>query len=878
VSSAPIIEPVADAGGPAEQPDPFFDLAEDPCCILGLEDGAFIRVNRAWTEAFGWPAAQLTGQLLAGLAHPDDRPALTAALRAAGGGAGDERVVARLRGSHGNHLEVAWKLRGSDTVLFVTGRLRDEVPVEQELVDFVFGAVGAGVCRVSADGRIAGVNDRYVELVGVPRDELVGSFPPQAGADPLERSDTLDVAAAARNGEARRAARDLTCGDGLRRRFELVGLPLPGPANARADALVAIRGLEREHAVAQELESSGRWLRDLAAVAGQAVWIGDAAGDAEWIDPRLTRMVGVPAEALLARSFETLVPVALRGQVRAALDGARRERVTREIETRLASSDGAEMAVVVRFHPVPDEHGRHSAVVATVARVGSGRRDDEQSSTQTDLLDVLGAAVMALDKRGRIVHWNEAARRLSGFTRADAEGQPGMALLMPDTAPADTRVMLDALRDARLWQGTVAMRRKDGLSIPVHVHVVRPASSRGSLSAVAVAIDMSEHKETESRLEDARGYLSAVVNSMAEGLFALTPDARIAYMNENAEKMLGWRLSEVKGRYMHATVHYQRADGSGYPAHDCPMVRAAKNGQTTSAKEDHLTRKDGSLVPVEWTATPIRTARGSRGTVVLVRDISHRPADRQRAENELEGLAWVSRIRDALDNDRLILYAQPIVDVATRSAVQHELLLRMLVDGEVVAPGEFLPHAESHGLIGQIDRWVVMQGANLAAAGRTVQINLSAQTISDATIAGDVERILRESGADPANVVFEITEKALHEQEEAAHAFADAMHRIGCELALDDFGTRYGGFKYLKRLPVRYLKIDNEFVGDLLEDESSVHVVSAVVDLAHAFGHKTVAEGVEDEATLDRLRSLGVDLAQGYLLGRPAPVRDVLGR
>jgi PAS domain S-box-containing protein len=863
-------------GAPLES-DAFFGLSEDLCCVLRADDGVFVGVNSAWTQILGWPTAQLEGQQIAGLLHPDDEPAMAAATRTAAGGAPDQRVSTRVRAAGGGYVGVAWKLRSDGPTLLAIGRVEEHAAIEYELIDFVFAAVGAGVCRLSADGRIVAVSDHYCELLGVSRGALIGSFPPQAGSDPTERTSMLDVAAAARNGDARRAAVEITRGDGSRVMFGLVGLSLPGPAQPGADALVVVRDLAREERAGQELEDTRRWLRDVAASTGQGVWIGDAAGDAEWVDPQLARMLGVLPASVLARSFEMLVPVALRGQVRAALDGARRERITREIETRLTSSDGAEIPAVVGFHALPGDQGRNGAIVATVTRINGSRPDDAAVSKQTELLDVLGAAVMALDKRGRIVHWNEAARRLAGFTAAEAEGQPGVPLLMPDAAPAERAAMRDALDSVGSWQGPITMRRKDGVAIPIHAHVVRPQSRHGAFAAVAVAIDMSQHKDTESKLEDARGYLSAVASTMAEGLFALTPDGRLAYMNENAERMLGWRLEEVKGRYMHSAVHYQRPDGSGYPAHECPMLRAAQAGQTISVAEDHLTRKDGTLIPVEYTTAPIRTARGSRGTVVVVRDISHRRAEQQRAETELEGVAWVSRLRDAIDNDRLLVFAQPIVDMATGVTDRYELLVRMLVDGDVVAPCEFLPHAEENGLIGEIDRWVVHQAAKLAASGTAVQLNVAAQSIADPTLVADVGRILRETGADPAKLTFEITEAALLTEEDATRAFAEAATRLGCQLALEDFGTRYGGFAHLKRLTVQYLKIDIEFVRDLLEDESSAHVVKAIVDLAHSFGQKTIAEGVEEPETLERLRSLGVDFAQGYLIGRPAPVRELIG-
>jgi EAL domain-containing protein (putative c-di-GMP-specific phosphodiesterase class I) len=214
--------------------------------------------------------------------------------------------------------------------------------------------------------------------------------------------------------------------------------------------------------------------------------------------------------------------------------------------------------------------------------------------------------------------------------------------------------------------------------------------------------------------------------------------------------------------------------------------------------------------------------------------------------------------------------------VATGSVVQHELLLRMLLDGDVVAPGDFLPHAESHGIITEVDRWVLQRAARLAAEGATVQLNISNRSIGEPALVAEVDRVLKATGADPSKLVFEMTECALLGDERASRKFADAMHALGCRLALDDFGSGYAGLSHLKHLPVQYLKIDVEFVRDLLEDKASRHVVGAVVDLARRFDLQTIAEGVERMETLDLLRELGVDYAQGYALGRPGPVRDVL--
>jgi len=287
--------------------------------------------------------------------------------------------------------------------------------------------------------------------------------------------------------------------------------------------------------------------------------------------------------------------------------------------------------------------------------------------------------------------------------------------------------------------------------------------------------------------------------------------------------------------------------------------------------------KDGSELPVEIASVPFETEDGVRGSVVVFSDITERLAGEQRMRDEMEALAWVGRVRDALDEERFVLYAQPIVDVQSGCAVQHELLLRMIdTDGSIIAPGEFLPAAEEYGLIVEIDRWVMRQAIGLAAQGHAVELNLSARSISAPDLIDDFKTELERTGADPSLLVVELTETALLEDEKGAALFMERIGALGCQLALDDFGTGYGGFRYLKSLPVDLLKIDIDFVRDLPTNEASQHVVKAVVNLARDFDQRTVAEGVEDEATMHLLRDFGVDYAQGYAIARPMPVHEVL--
>lgn len=253
--------------------------------------------------------------------------------------------------------------------------------------------------------------------------------------------------------------------------------------------------------------------------------------------------------------------------------------------------------------------------------------------------------------------------------------------------------------------------------------------------------------------------------------------------------------------------------------------------------------------------------------------LSERKARQESVEHSVEEHALVKRIEDALAQERLLLYAQPIVDLGTLEVVQRELLLRVReLDGSVVGPGSYLPVAERCGLIGGIDRWVIRRGTEIAATGCPVQVNVSAHSISDRTVLSHIESCIEQTGADPTLLVFEITETALVRDEGAARAFAERLHSLGCKLALDDFGTGYGAFTFLKQLPIDYLKIDVEFVSDLASNTASRHVVQAVVALARAFSLQTVGEGVEDAETLTLLRELGVDYAQGYHIARPAPL------
>jgi PAS domain S-box-containing protein len=235
------------------------------------------------------------------------------------------------------------------------------------------------------------------------------------------------------------------------------------------------------------------------------------------------------------------------------------------------------------------------------------------------------------------------------------------------------------------------------------------------------------------------------------------------------------------------------------------------------------------------------------------------------------GFTWLEEIRSAIDDHRLVLHSQPIIPL-TGGRHSEELLIRMIGrDGQLVSPAAFVPPAEQFGLIVDIDRWVVTQALQLAGAGRAVEVNLSAQSLGDEEIRGAVELAVA-NGVRPELLTFEITETAAARNLDDAKEFSQALVELGCAFAIDDFGTGFGSLIYLRHLPITRVKIDVQFVCDMLSNPGDERVVSAIVSTARSLGQETVAEGVEDGATLQRLTEIGVDYAQGFHIQRPAPL------
>lgn len=242
-------------------------------------------------------------------------------------------------------------------------------------------------------------------------------------------------------------------------------------------------------------------------------------------------------------------------------------------------------------------------------------------------------------------------------------------------------------------------------------------------------------------------------------------------------------------------------------------------------------------------------------------------------------IQWLQRLQSALKDNRFHLYHQPIVAAYGQDGggPAMEVLVRLQDEaGHEIPPSEFVKAAERYRLMGLVDRWVVQttlavlgRGAIPVPSNRSVAINISGQTLGDAQFLEFVVECLDSTGVNPAQVCFEITEGAVVANLDHARRFVGVLHGMGCQFALDDFGSGVGSFSNLKNLPMDYLKIDGSFMRNLERDSVNQAMVTAMIKLARTLHFKVIAEQIEDVATLDTARRMGVDYLQGFAVGRP---------
>jgi len=254
-------------------------------------------------------------------------------------------------------------------------------------------------------------------------------------------------------------------------------------------------------------------------------------------------------------------------------------------------------------------------------------------------------------------------------------------------------------------------------------------------------------------------------------------------------------------------------------------------------------------------------------------------------------MLWISRLNEAFERDYFRLYAMPIVHLHAGQESHDEVLIRIRNSrGELILPGAFIPAAERYDMMGSIDRWVIRAvcrhimsvrdslppldalAESCRRAPALYSINLSGMSLADTSLQQYITGQFVQFEIAPEQICFEITETAVIANLPKAQAFMHQLKMLGCRFSLDDFGSGFSSFGYLKALPVDYLKIDGLFVRDIASNAINRAMVKAINEVGHVMGIKTVAEYVENDVTLTVIRELGVDYAQGYAVGNVRPL------
>jgi PAS domain S-box-containing protein len=530
----------------------------------------------------------------------------------------------------------------------------------------------------------------------------------------------------------------------------------------------------------------------------------------------------------------------------------------------------------VQITPVRGDDGATTSIVAVIQDVTDRQATlDDLSRSEARLREcerMVGVGSWELTPETGAISYSEGYARLLGLAPGD---QLDVASFMTMVHPEDHQILTSAMTEClqtgsaqcehRVICRSGAVRTFEASSEVVRAQPGRPEYFRGGV------LDITEQREAEvERLEAVSMFRQGFDSAQIGMVLTDAKTGRCVRVNDTMCAMLGRSREQLIGVAFDSVIHPD----------DLPGLHADRRGildgssPTVQQHELRYARADGTAGWAAINAAPVYSAAGSLQAVFSqVIDITARKEHEAQFADEVNDALWLGRIRNAIDDDRLVLYGQPIVDLLTGETVQHELLIRMRgEDDSIIAPGEFLPIAERYGLISEIDRWVIRQAVDRAARGEATEFNLSGASIGDPAVVRELASAIEETGADPSLLVVEVTETAMMNEPDAGRRFVEQVTALGCRLALDDFGTGFASLSYLKQIPAQLLKIDIEFVRDLAESETDDRLIRGIIGIAREFDQTTVAEGIEDQATLVRLRELGVHLGQGYLLGRPEPL------
>ncbi|HEY8770666.1 MAG TPA: PAS domain S-box protein [Thermoleophilaceae bacterium] len=849
-------------------------LAElSPGLLATLDgEGRVLFANSTWRDVVG-----ASGTIGYELTHPDDRGRVEQAI--AGASPGNESCLeCRLKTRDGSWRWVDWRVRHSEGRWYVAGQdvtERHEVTANQVKSEAQLAhaqrVVGVGSFEMETRSgrmswsdelfRIFGLEPHSIEL---KRDPLLSFIHPED----QQRVDAMWSQALVDDGANMSVDFRIQRADGAERIVHARATIVDRDGRRIVGTLQDVT----EHRRAQQaLEASEKRYRALVEQVPAIVYTAGLGPEGSWdfVSPQVERMLGYSMLDWTENAALWL----------ATIHPDDRDRVLRDESALAGAGDQllSEYRMIAR-----DGHVVHVRDEATVIEVDGGELklqgvvlDVTQAKEAEDalrtseeqyrlLVETSYDVIFALDADWTLTFMNEAAHRVFGYAPEEMIGHPINEFQDPERASHALEEAGKRLDGMPLFDHETTVLNKTGQAVDVIVNAAAIHAPDGAAGIVGTMRDITESKRAAAVIRAQQQQTQAIIDNSPMAIFAKDREHRYLLANREVEDLFGVERGALTGKL----------DSDVMPPEAVEVVRSHdaqvfESGAAVEAEE--VIPKAGSDRTFMVHKFPLRDSEGEIYALCgIAADVTERKAREDALRAKVE---WSFRIRQAIEHDRLTLFTQPIVDLATGETAQEELLLRMLgEDGEeLIMPGEFLPPAERFGLAPAIDRWVVERAVGLAR-DRRIEVNLSGQSIGDEGLPEFIEAQLARTGADPSNLVFEITETAAAHDLVQARALADRLTALGCGFALDDFGTGYGSFTYLKHLPVSYLKIDMEFVRDIADDPSDRQVVKAIVDVARNFGIKTIAEGVESQVTLELLRGFGVDLVQGYHLGRPAPV------
>jgi two-component system CheB/CheR fusion protein len=544
-------------------------------------------------------------------------------------------------------------------------------------------------------------------------------------------------------------------------------------------------------------------------------------------------------------------------------------------------------------------------------------------------LESIGDAVISADRKSVVEYMNPVAEALTGWAAHEARGQPLAAVfhVIDETTrerlPDPLAPVLEEGRATRLTDYTVLLGR-DGREYAIRYSAAPIRDRKGELLGVVMAFsDITEARrmaremthqashdaltglvnrpEFEHRLQ--RVLTTAAAKKAEHALCYLDLD-QFKIINDTCGHVAGDELLRQLGELLQEHVRKRDTlarlggDEFGVLMEGCSVEQAQRVANTLRRAVEgfRFVWEDKSFtIGVSIGLVPITEASGSVSAMLSAADAAcyaakdrgrnrihvYREDDAELAQRHGE-MRWVSRIQQALEEDRFHLSLQPIIPIRTRDgAGEHcELLLWMEdEEGRRVPPGAFLPAAERYNLSIKLDRWVIGTALEwLTHHPKRLKrlhlccINLSGHSLGDEDLLAFVFDKMKERRVSPEKICFEITETAAISNLSAVTRFIKALKELGCRFALDDFGSGLSSFAYLKNLPVDFLKIDGLFVKDIINDPIDLAMVKSINEIGHVMEKETIAEWVESDSILEKLREIEVDYAQGYSIGRPQPI------